>query len=86
MKTIHKFPLNEIQDTVLPERAEVVSIQYQGDAIVIWAIVDADEEYGEKRRLKLIGTGWELPASFKYLATLQQPKTPFVWHIIEITK
>lgn len=96
MKTIHKYPI-EINDKVsveMPEGAVVLSAQYQGLHLCLWAAVDADRPM-ENRGFRIFGTGQPMPPEWdhyvdeaftwaappKFIATVQHPTMPLIWHI-----
>lgn len=88
MREIRKYKLNHADCTYLdlPKDAEILDFQYQGDDIVLWALVLSEEKETTKRKFSLIGTGHSIghPRSvINYLKTLQQDNG-LVWHIFEI--
>lgn len=87
MKTIYKYPLDLqvlwYQKIQLPKNARILSVQYQGDVICIWALVDPDAP-PVIREVFTCGTGHLLVDEIEqkiYLATLQMPGSTFVWHV-----
>ena len=95
MKTIWKFPLPKVTPFVawLPEQAEILCVQTQGDSPCIWAIVDSDATK-ENRVFHIVGTGREVPPGAKqYIDTFQKPpsssedadQTVYVFHLFENT-
>ncbi len=65
----------------MPENAQILSIQCQGNEPQIWALVDTDKPT-EERTFRIFGTGYELNGfEGAHIATFQQP--PFVWHVFE---
>lgn len=82
MKTIWKFPITLGETKVsMPEHAYILSIQYQGQELCLWAIVDtkAPETI---RTFEVYETGHEIDINkVGWLATVQRP--PFVWHVFE---
>lgn len=68
MKTIYKFPIDDCQGKVLVtlhRNAEVISAINQYEDIVIYAIVDPNEELVEHEFL-VLGTGWEVPDNINF--------------------
>lgn len=83
MKTIYKYPLivTNLQTLNLPEQAQILSIECQGDKPQMWALVDPYKPT-EERTFRIFGTGDELNGfDGTHIATFQQP--PFVWHVFE---
>lgn len=85
MKTIYKYTLVDSGNPVpvrMPKGAEVLSIQFQRDALCLWALINVGAEM-ETRRFRVIGTGWhdiKVDRS-DYIATVQDGN--LVWHIFE---
>ncbi len=83
MKTIFKYFLS-ISDQVLlylPEGAEMLSVQGQGDQLVLWAIVDPALSV-EPRMFSIYGTGRPFQSdNARYIGTAQVNE--FVWHVFE---
>ncbi len=88
MKTIWKFTLREtdIQSVKMPRGAEVLTAQFQGDILCLWAIVDPAKPTDE-RTFEIFGTGNPFPIGMgvdrKFIATVQEPNRPLVWHVFE---
>lgn len=83
-KQIWKFPLSSKDATVeMPEHAEILTVQAQGEIPCIWAIVNPDNEK-ELRHFEIYGTGHDLTASKKkYIGTFQVNGGAFVYHLFE---
>lgn len=83
MLTVHKFPLPGTSNkVVLDHSAKILDVQYQGDQLVMWALVDPERSAIE-RTFEVFGTGWDLPpAKWTYIATVQA-HNGLVWHIFE---
>lgn len=83
-KTIWKFPLKLTDGQVLmiPEGAEILTVQLQNQQPYLWAVVNPEHET-ELRKFEIHGTGNPIAAfaERRYVATFQQP--PFVWHVFE---
>jgi hypothetical protein len=66
VRTIYKYPLDMGgNDLLLPAGAELLDVQFQFDAQapVLWAIVDADHDPGslyESWHVDIVGTGFTL--------------------------
>lgn len=62
MKTIFKYQLNDVTDTItMPEGAQVLSagVNKGKDDVFIWCLVDTDNALVE-RKFATIGTGWDM--------------------------
>lgn len=86
MKTIFKyeFPIASDFSLEMPEGANVVSVQMQGETPCMWATVD-NQAKPVRRAFSILGTGQSLPGlweqGMRFIGTFQQP--PFVWHLFE---
>jgi hypothetical protein len=62
MRTIHKYELDitDVQTIELPFYAEMLTIQEQRDKLVMWCIVDTEDEL-EPRTFHVVGTGNPIP-------------------------
>ncbi len=66
----------------MPDGAELLQVQDQRGAIVIWAIVDPSRPRVE-RTFRIIGTGHDFDDSpLEYCGTVQQDV--FAWHVFEV--
>jgi hypothetical protein len=85
MKTIWKFTLalTDSQRIEMPEDAEILTVQLQGETIQLWAVVDPGKaDNTEMRTFEIHGTGNPIGDGVReYITTFQQP--PFVWHVFE---
>lgn len=70
----------------LPIFHEFLDIQAQGDQIVIWLLVNPDEEVFIKQ-FKIFATGQNIfcPDDYFYLKTVQMPDG-LVWHVFEVNE
>lgn len=87
MKTIWKFGLKiaDHQEVTMPVGAEILAVQWQGDRLFMWAIVDSRAER-EQRRFHVFGTGHGLPNGVRaehHIGTVQQMGGALVWHVFE---
>lgn len=84
MKTIYKYPATLGYFRLdMPEGAEVLTVQMQGDNAVMWARVDEDRPK-TTRLFALVGTGHDLKevsdaSQWGYIGTVQAGWT--VWHL-----
>lgn len=87
---IYKYPLliiGEVQEVIMPDGANILSIKTQYNRPVIWALVDPDVEK-VKRRFRVFPTGARIksPETMKYMATVQSMvgMEEFVYHVFEV--
>ena len=86
--TIWKFPLEitEEQLVEIPRAARPLSVQFQGDGLVLWAMVDPAEAL-IVQRIAILGTGEDATwlKDWTYLGTVQERYRPLVrssvWHV-----
>ena len=85
-KSIFKYPLSldSARSAVkLPSGTELLSVQFQGNELMLWALVDAPLKDIVARQFLAIGTGWILGQEelegFAYFTTVQNQG--YVWHI-----
>ena len=64
----------------MPRGASLLDGQFQGDSLVLWALVDPTAPE-VTRDVLVAGTGHEVPSSLTYVTTIQQ--SIFVWHIFD---
>lgn len=83
-KAIWKFPLLLIdapQLVMMPEGAEILTAQMQGNSVCVWALVNTKAPT-ERRFFEIAGTGNRMPdANRRYVSTTQSG--PLVWHVFE---
>ena len=84
-KRIWKFNLELTgeQEIAMPRDSQILSAQFQGNQLCVWAIVELDNDT-VPYRFSIFGTGDPLPPVLgwrTYLCTVQQPGLPLVWHI-----
>lgn len=87
MRTIHKFPLQitASQAVVMPQGAEILAVQAQGQTPCLWALVDPERET-EIRIIEIFGTGDPIIEGGKarsYLGTFQLKGGESVFHAFE---
>ncbi len=90
MKTIWKFVLviTDQQEIEMPWDAEILSVQFQGEQLCLWALVEPGlYPKPDKRLFLMFGTGHpirdELLRSCRFVATVQHHKGQLVWHVFE---
>lgn len=85
MKRIFKYELKvtDEQEVSLPIGAEILTAQYQGNQLCIWAMVNDTAEYKRPTVIRIYGTGHKIPeTNLEYIATVQDAGL-FVWHIFK---
>lgn len=81
---IHKYELiitDGVQDILMPESANVLSVGVQRDAICVWVMVDADTPL-VTHKFRVVGTGWIMDPEYEYgefVSTVLDGS--FVWHV-----
>jgi hypothetical protein len=92
MKRIWKFCIKGVGDQIedqieigMPEGAEILCVQSQGEGVFIWAIVDDNMGY-ERRRFAVYGTGQEIDAITveRYIGTFQLYGGKLVFHLFGV--
>lgn len=90
-KSIWKYKLTPAGVLRIPEGAQFLHIQAQGDDICLWFLVDTTK-ICEDRSFKIIGTGWpieelaeESSESLKYVGTVHLV-SGLVFHLFEKLK
>ena len=84
MKTIYKYPLPKRTyfTLSLPQGAEILTVQMQGDEPYLWAVVETDAPL-QYRYFRMVGTGHPFSDEHaRYISTFQTG--PFVFHIFEL--
>jgi len=85
MKTIWKFPIElaDRQNLLMPEGAEILSAQMQGQFLCLWALVNP-EARKTVRTIAVNGTGHPIDdAERRYIGTTQMNGGTFIWHVFE---
>ncbi len=87
---IYKYPLKMaiMQEVALPQRTKILSIQFQQDQLVLWALID-DKSEPVSIAIEIFGTGHIIdpPAcgmDRTHLATAQHADG-MVWHVFIAT-
>ena len=85
MKTIYKYTLDSQDCTLqLPKGSEILTIQLQNQIPTLWALVNPNTSESEERHICIIGTGWQVKDTMKYITTYMDGY--FVWHVFELIK
>lgn len=89
MTTIYKYKLQPGRTVLdLPDGAQVLTVQMQGDDACLWAMVEPHKPTG-RRFFDVYGTGHPMPADpGDYVATFQQRNEwgTLVWHVFDATR
>lgn len=86
MKQVFKYPLEHINQKykfLMPEGAEILTLQLQRGQPCMWALVETDNP-SEARVFELVGTGDTLKHDGRYIGTFQLDNGEFVGHLFEI--
>jgi hypothetical protein len=86
LRSIWKFTLRvaDEQGVEMPEGAQILTVQNQGEWLILWAKVNPDAR-AVKRRIWVVGTGHPMPDVFglAYIGTVQQADGALVWHVFD---
>jgi hypothetical protein len=88
MKTIYKYELaiDDTQELMLPEGAEILTVQMQDGYPRLWALVDPHAPK-KRRYIDIYGTGHPVGDKHgQYLGTFQEHGGQLVWHVFERTQ
>lgn len=66
----------------MPQSAEILTAQMQGDQLCLWALVDPDAKM-EKRIILVFGTGHTIDTVGRYIATFQMGGGALIFHVFE---
>lgn len=82
---VFKYPLQVVDSQAiwLPDHAQILSVQMQGDQLQLWALVD--ERLTEKLHTEIIivGTGHPVPEVKEFIGTFQMLSGSLVFHVFE---
>ena len=86
-KTIYKYEILGMESSLdLPQGAQVLAAQVQGQSVCLWVLVDPSLAT-ERRSFAVYGTGWPLPANAgTFIAIIHLPESGLVWHVFESDK
>lgn len=85
MKRIYKYELKltDIQVIAMPEGAEILSVQQQGENLQLWALVDVSMP-DVQRKIRIIGTGNPVANEILvHISTFQMHGGALVFHAFE---
>ena len=82
MSVIYKYPIKIVDEQTIdmPFGANIISLQMQNGAAVMWAIVNPKANLTSVK-IRIFGTGEEIPSgsALRYIGTIHDRK--FVWHV-----
>ncbi len=82
--TVWKYQLQttDIQDVLMPQGADILCVQTQGQEPCLWALVNPDAEKG-MRRIYIVGTGHPTGylTGLSYIGTYQLRGGALVFHV-----
>lgn len=82
---VYKYPLAPVTIISLPWNAQPLSVGLQDDVLVLWVLLDPNEETTNRRFVALnTGTSFEL-GSVSFIGTVQTTNG-IVWHVLEVTR
>ncbi len=93
MKKIFKYHIDYTSESMsLPVGAIILSVGMQKDKLMLWAIVEYDDDKRktvptEERLIRILGTGQDLTPEMehgKFIGTVFNG--PFVWHVFELPR
>ncbi len=81
---VWKFPLAEVGEQLvkMPMGAIILHVDRQGGIPTLWALVNTEAQI-IKRKIIIVGTGWEAGhiTLHAYIGTIST--SPFVWHFFD---
>lgn len=85
MMKIFKYLLTGTSAIPMPKGQHILTAQFQGDELYVWASVNPDAEI-EMVRFEVIGTGHAFEENSRrfYISTAQSDG--YVWHVFQILK
>lgn len=81
----YRLELRDVQSMLMPEGAEVLSVQVQNGSPCMWAKVDTITEERTWRQFVIYGTGhptFDFPS--KFIGTFQMDNGSLVFHVFEL--
>ncbi len=81
-QTIWKYELEIVDEQILlmPLHSDILTVQFQGPSLCLWARVDPRRSLAD-RRILIVGTGNPMPLAGKHIGTVQAGR--LVWHVFE---
>lgn len=87
MITIWKYTLEPgVTEVALIAGAEVLTAQAQGETVQLWARVNLDIAFTERRAFQVVPTGGDAPDIWKgrYISTVQLSGGRLIFHVFEV--
>lgn len=86
MNSVWKYTLKiqEEQIIEMPVSSKVLSVESQGDEIVLYALVDKTAQETSKKTIRVYGTGHDIPESihlFDFLGTVKMYNGSLMFHV-----
>lgn len=85
MNSVYKYQLEttSIQNVMLPFSAEILSVECQGDNIVLYAFVDTTETKKKIAEVRVYGTGHTVAhgVGFRFIGTAKMHNGNLMWHV-----
>ncbi len=81
---VWKYPINvtDRQAVRMPAGSTVLSCQFQGDQLCLWAMVNPDVSLRETRIVYVIGTGHKIPdVPLRFISTVQMIGGALIFHV-----
>lgn len=88
MKTIYKYQLQPLdrQLVPMPNGAQILTVQMQGEHPCVWAMVDIDKPV-VVREIRMYGTGHPIDHDpGRYIGTIQMRGGQLIFHFFEVTE
>lgn len=85
-RVVYKYQLNPTQTRQavrLPLAAKILSVQMQGNDMVLWAMVDPETELTEERAIAIHGTGHAFYYPVTHISTILLNEGALVLHVFE---
>lgn len=84
---VFKFPLPvvDLQYLDLPEGAEILAVQMQGNVVCLWALCEPEQKTAP-RLIRIMGTGHKLGIHehCRFISTFQMESRALVFHVFEV--
>lgn len=82
----YQLELADIYVVRMPKGAEILTVQIQRGALMVWALIDMEELETRNYVFEIVGTGNRMEDdrgrfTRKYISTVQQMGGQFIWHI-----
>jgi hypothetical protein len=86
MLRIYKYVLEEksIQILELPMNSRILSVESQGEDIVLYVMVDAEERRKWARMVRIYGTGFDITPDiddYRFLGTVKLSQGKLMFHV-----